>query len=185
MSGSFSLWHRAPATVRTSSAAAVFTLRLEKMPKPPSVPSLKQFCESRHVSVRISAVCWVPSPPPLRDANPASATQPLLSSEIFISCQLEAALNRSQALLEGAHPARHPSLPGSWPRSQTSLVELVFLMVLQISPVPGGSQAKAERTWHVSPLTSLISHSSRDAFLKDHRNVPFKTCLVNFLDPEA
>lgn len=39
--------------------------------------------------------------------------------------------------------------------------------------------------WHVSPLSSLISHSSLDAFLKDHRNVSFKTCLVNFLDPEA
>lgn len=43
----------------------------------------------------------------------------------------------------------------------------------------------AENMWHVSPLSSLISHSSLDAFLKDHRNVSFKTCLVNFLDPEA
>lgn len=43
----------------------------------------------------------------------------------------------------------------------------------------------AENMWHVSPLSSLISHSSLDAFLKDHRNVYFKTCLVNFLDPEA
>lgn len=52
------------------------------MPKSPSVPSLKQFCGSRHFSIRISAVCWVQhhhSPPSLRDTNPASATQPLLS----------------------------------------------------------------------------------------------------------
>lgn len=37
----------------------------------------------------------------------------------------------------------------------------------------------------LSLLGSPITHSSLSAFLKDHRNVCLKTCLVNFLDTKA
>lgn len=38
---------------------------------------------------------------------------------------------------------------------------------------------------HISPPSTPITHSSLSAFLKDHRNVELKTCLVNFLNTEA
>lgn len=77
-----------------------------------------------------------------------------------------------QAVHHSFTPQELPQLPGG---SVSDKSALSFM----------SGEGNAQSPWQVSPLTSLISHSSLDAFLKDHRNVGFKTCLANFLHPEA